>query len=445
MVDKTKDQYPLGAKMWKRAIRAIPGGNGLLSKRPDRYAPDIWPSYFSKSSGVKVIDLDGNQFIDMAQMGIGSSILGYANKELTNSIVETMKDGVNCTLNAPEEVLLAEKLINLNPFASGVRFAKTGGEAMNIAVRISRAATGRDKILFSGYHGWNDWYLAANLRSEDGLDEHLIPGLSTKGVPAGLINTAIPFTYNSPSDLERVVSENTDAAAICIEGARYDFPSSEFLNTVSKLAQKHNMIIISDEITSGFRMTDGGVYKLNGFAPDIVVYAKALGGGYPIAAILGTDDVMYAAQDTFMSSTMWTERVGFAAALSTLEILTRDRVWEHLIKIGNLIGDGWISLAKKHDLKITITDFKPLITMKFDYGDANQILATLFIQEMLNRGYLAATSVYVSYAHNEEIVSQYLEAVDECFAILVNGIDNKNIRSLLNTKIRSDSFSRITP
>tara|TARA_B100000787_G_scaffold170221_1_gene164930 strand:- start:2863 stop:4188 length:1326 start_codon:yes stop_codon:yes gene_type:complete len=440
-----KKNISSGNLMWRRAIKSMPGGNGLLSKRPDRYAPDIWPSYFSKSSGVTVVDLDGNSFIDMAQMGIGSAILGYSHPELTNSVTEAIRDGVNCTLNAPEEVLLAEKLLELNPFAGGVRFARSGGEAMAMAVRIARAKTGKDKIIFSGYHGWCDWYLATNLGNEDGLNDHLIPGLGVKGVPAGLANTAVPFIYNDIEDFERTIKNHPDAGVICMEGARYDFPSREFLESVSRIAKKYNMIIISDEITSGWRMTDGGVYKLNGFNPDIVVYAKAMGGGFAISAVVGTEEVMHSAQDTFMSSTMWTERVGFVAALATIEIITREKVWEHLIKIGDQIGNGWLALAKKHDLKLSITDFKPLITMKLHYGIRNQALATLFIQEMLKRGYLAAPSVYVSYAHNENIVHEYLKAVDECFLILNKAIQDNSENSLLETRPRSDSFNRITP
>jgi len=440
-----KKNRSLGYSMWQRAIKSLPGGNGLLSKRPDRYAPDIWPSYFSKSSGVRVVDLEGNSFIDMAQMGIGSAILGYAHPELTNSVAEVIKDGVNCTLNAPEEVLLAEKLLDLNPFAGGVRFARSGGEAMAIAIRIARAKTGKDKVIFSGYHGWCDWYLATNLSNKDGLNDHLIPGLGTMGVPAGLANTAIPFRYNDIESFENTVKVNPDAGVICLEGARYDFPSKEFLESVSRIAKKHKMIIVSDEITSGWRMTDGGVYKINGFNPDIVVYAKAMGGGFAISAVIGTEEVMHSAQDTFMSSTMWTERVGFVAALTTIDILTREKVWEHLIKIGTQIGDGWLMLAKKHGLKITITDFKPLITMKLHYDNRNQALVTLFIQEMLKRGYLSATSVYVSFAHTEKIVKDYLKAVDECFLILSKSIESNNEDMLLETKVRSDSFNRITP
>ena len=431
-------------QLWSRSIKAIPGGNGLLSKRPDRYAPDIWPTYFSKCSGVNVTDLDGNDYIDMAQMGIGSAILGYAPKELTDAVCDVAKLGVNCTLNCPEEVELAEKLLELNPFAGGVKFARTGGEAMATAVRIARASSRRDQIAFSGYHGWSDWYLAANIGTEEGLSNHLLPGLEPKGVPMGLKDTAIPFHYNDVEDFERVLKENPNIGVICIEGARYDFPTPEFLTAIMAKAKQHNIVIISDEITSGWRMTDGGVYKLNGFQPDIVVYAKALGGSYAISAIVGTESVMDVAQDTFISSTMWTERVGFVAALKTIEILTREKGWNHLIEIGGRIGNGWEQLAEKYHLKMTTTSFKPLITFKFDYGDLNNKLITLYIQEMLKRGYLAAPSVYVSMAHTAEIVDQYLSVADEVFAIVAKVIDDNNADEMLETKPRSDAFVRLT-
>ena len=433
-----------GLYLWDRSVQAIPGGNGLLSKRPERYTPDIWPTYFSRCSGVKVTDLDGNCYTDMAQMGIGSAILGYAPDELTESVCNAAKSGVNCTLNCPEEVELAETLLELNPFAGGVKFARTGGEAMAMAIRIARASSGRDQVAFSGYHGWSDWYLAANLDKKDGLSNHLLPGLDPKGVPSGLSGTAIPFIYNDVDDFEKVISQNTDIGVICVEGARYDFPTPEFLDAIMKKAKQHNIMVVSDEITSGWRMTDGGIYKLNGFQPDIVVYAKALGGGYAISAIVGREEVMDVAQDTFISSTMWTERVGFVAALKTIEIFTREKGWEHLINIGDRIGKGWDKLAAKHKLKMKTTSFKPLISFKLDYGGLNNKLITLYTQEMLKRGYLAAPSIYVSLAHTAEIVDQYLSVADEIFATLARTVYDGSIDQLLETKPRSDAFERLT-
>ena len=432
-----------GKKLWEKALTIIPGGNGLLSKRPDRYVPDFWPIYFSNAKGIKVWDLDGKEFIDMAQMGIGAAILGYANSEVDLAVKEAMSKGISTTLNAPEEVMLAEKLLDLNSFAGGVRFARTGGEAMAMAVRISRAYSRKDKVAFSGYHGWSDWYLATNLSKADNLNDHLLPGLSPLGIPKGLADSVIPFKYNNIDDFKRVINENPDIGTIVMEGARYDFPTKELLNVIQEVAGKKEIVIISDEITSGWRIIDGGVYKTNGFKPDIVVYGKGMGNGYAISAILGKKKIMDICQETFISSTFWTERVGFVAALKTLEIIVRDKVWEHLIYIGNYIGDGWKELADKHNLDISITEFKPLITMKFDYEKNNLLLETLFMQEMLKRGYLAATSVYVSYSHKEADVIKYLKHIDEVFKFLSKCISNGEIKKHLKSKVREQGFKRL--
>jgi glutamate-1-semialdehyde 2,1-aminomutase len=431
-----------GIKLWERAEKCIPGGNGLLSKRPSRYAPDIWPTYFERALGVEIWDLDGQRYIDMAQMGIGAAILGYANPEVNKAVAECINKGVSTTLNAPEEVYLAEKLLELNPFAGGVKFARTGGEAMAMAVRIARAFTGRDNVAFSGYHGWCDWYLATNLGDENKLKEHLLPGLEPKGVPVGLKGTALPFRYNDVEDLKRL-AQMEDFGVIVLEGARYDFPKPDFIEAVHRVAKQKNAIIVLDEITSGWRMTDGGVYKLLGFNPDIVVYGKALGNGFAISAVVGKREVMSAAQESFISSTFWTERVGFVAGLKTVEILLRDRVWEHLIKIGTAIGEGWLRLGKKHGLKLEVTEYKPLISMKLGYGDENPAIVTLFIQEMLKRGYLAAASVYVSHAHTMRIVEDYLKAADDVFDLLAKAITSNTVKSKLETRVKSETFKRL--
>ena len=267
--------------------------------------------------------------------------------------------------------------------------------------------------------------------------------MEPKGVPKSLSGTAIPFEYNNLESLEKLLNDHNNIGVIVIEGARYDFPSNEFLDYIQRMALEKGIIIISDEITSGFRYTDGGVYKINGFKPDIVVYGKAMGNGFAISAVVGKSKVMDSAQDTFISSTFWTERVGFVAALSTIEVITQNKVWDHLVSIGEMIESGWKSLAEKHDLKIKTTDFKPLITMKFDCGDLNNKVVTLFIQEMLFRGYLSSTSVYVSYAHTKEVIEEYLSSVDDVFGIIKCALD-QNIDSFLKTKVREDGFKRLT-
>ncbi|MCF6768104.1 aminotransferase class III-fold pyridoxal phosphate-dependent enzyme [Thiotrichales bacterium 19S11-10] len=440
---KIATEVNYGQELWKKALQVIPGGNGLLSKRPGRYAPDIWPTYYQKASGVCLTDLNGKRYIDMAQMGMGCAILGYADLEVNRAVIDAVNMGVNTTLNCSEEVLLAEKLLELNPFAGGVRFARSGGEAMAMAVRIARAYSMRTKVAFSGYHGWCDWYLATNLSTKDGLSDHLLPGLSTLGVPETLERTIFPFKYNSIDDLRCLFDQEPDIGVIVMEGARYEFPSPDFLSEVQRLASKHKCTVILDEITSGWRLTDGGVYKLNGFSPDIVVYGKAMGNGHAISAILGKKSVMDVAQDTFLSSTFWTERLGFVAALATINVITRECVWEHLQVVGNKIGEGWQTLAEKHDIQIKITDFKPLITFKFQYDQNNLALETLFTQEMLKKGYLAATSVYVSYQHSMKIVDEYLIAVDEVFSILSRALKQGSVEAYLETLVKEEGFKRL--
>ena len=432
-----------GLEMWDRAIKAIPGGNGLLSKRPDRYAPDIWPTYYSKAKGVHIWDLDGNQYTDMAQMGIGTAILGYADDDVDNKVKEAINGGINTTLNCPEEVFLAEKLLQINEFASGVKFARTGAEAMAMAVRIARAATNKGTVAFSGYHGWSDWYLATNLDNEDNLNDHLLPGLSPLGVPHGLSGSAIPFRYNDTKDLRRQVT-GKEIAAIIIEGARYDFAKKEFLQEIASVAKEKDAVIIFDEITSGWRMLTGGVYELYGFTPDMVVYGKAMGNGYAISAVVGKGEVMDHAQETFISSTFWTERVGFTAALETIRQMENRNTPDHLVHIGGIISSKWKSLFKKHNLDFTVTEFLPLITFKPNYGHINNEILTYFTQEMLSRGYLAASSIYLSGCHTEEIISDYMKNVDDVLGDLSEKINNRSIINSLRTSIREDGFKRLT-
>jgi glutamate-1-semialdehyde 2,1-aminomutase len=432
-----------GNKLWSRAKSIIPGGNGLLSKRPDRYAKDIWPIYYSKAKGCQIWDLDDNVYIDMAQNGMGTAILGYADDDVNQSVIKAINNGVNTTLNAPEEVELAQKLLELNPTMGGVKFARGGGEAMSLAVRIARTHTKRDKVAFSGYHGWTDWYLATNLSSESNLDEHLLPGLEPSGVPSGLSGTAFPFKYNDINDFKKLLEQHDDIGVIVLEGARYDLPSADFLKAIDIESKRKDMVVIVDEITSGLRMSESGVYRLFDFDPDIAVYGKALGNGFAISAVVGKKEVMDSAQDTFISSTMWTERVGFVAGLATLNKLTDRSVHKHLIEVGTHIGNGWSELAKKYELDIFITDYKPLITFKLNYGKDNNPIATLFIQEMLKRGYLASTSVYVTYAHTIEIVNKYLENVDEVFEIMSDAINNNKVLDMLETEVRTDMFKRL--
>ena len=432
-----------GQKLYKRAKRVIPGGNMLLSKRPEMFLPEKWPAYFSKSKGCKVWDLDGNEYIDMSIMGIGTNTLGYGHPEVDEAVIKTVKDGNMSTFNCPEEVYLAEKLVELHPWADMVRFARAGGEINSIAVRIARASTGRDKIAICGYHGWHDWYLSTNLNNDKNLDGHLLPGLQPNGVPRGLIGTTLPFNYNDIEQLEQLVKDNKgEIAAIKMEVSRNEGPKDNYLQKVRDLATENNIILIFDECTSGFRETFGGLHKKYDVEPDLAIFAKALGNGYAISACIGRQEFMQAAQQTFISSTFWTERIGPTAALKTLEVMERERSWEAITKIGNSISSQWQSLANKYELDISTWGLPALSGYTFNSPNA-LAYKTLITQEMLKKGYLAANSVYVCTEHKQEVVDGYFSELDSIFSIIKECEEGLDVSTLLEGPLCHSGFTRL--
>jgi len=430
-----------GEKLWRRAQRVIPGGNMLLSKRPEMFLPGRWPAYFSKAKGCKVWGLEGDEYIDMSVMGVGTNILGYGHPEVDEAVRQAVDAGNMSTLNCPEEVLLAERLVELHPWADMVRFARTGGEANAIAVRIARAASGNDKIAFCGYHGWHDWYLAANLRDEDDLSEHLLPGLAPRGVPIGLRDTVFPFNYNRFDELETLVSSH-NIGIIKMEVSRNQEPENDFLGNVRKLAADRGIVLIFDECTSGFRQTDGGLHKMYGVEPDLAVFGKALGNGYAITAVIGRREVMQAAQDTFISSTFWTERIGPTAALKTLEVMARERTWETITETGISIGKRWQALARKHQLPLVLNGLPALIGFSFPFPD-NLKYKTLITQEMLKQGFLAGTSVYVCVEHTHSVLDRYFDSMDRVFGLIKDCTLGRSVDELLEVQVCHEGFKRL--
>ena len=430
-----------GQKLWKRAKQVIPGGNMLLSKRAEMFLPGQWPTYFSKTKGCKVWDLDGNEYTDMFIMGIGTNILGYGQPEVDAAVHQTVNAGNMSTFNCPEEVYLAEKLIELHPWAHMARFARSGGEANAIAIRISRAASGKDKIAICGYHGWHDWYLSANLGDDKSLDGHLLPGLEPNGVPRNLKATVFPFNYNNYAELEQLVNTQ-DIGVIKMEVVRNKGPEDNFLQNVRKLATDRGIVLIFDECTSGFRETLGGLHKKYGVEPDMAMFGKALGNGYAITAIIGKREVMEAAQSTFISSTFWTERIGPTAALATIKVMERIKSWETITQTGLNIRQGWQQLADKHGLRIDHWGLPALTGFTFQSPNT-LVYKTLITQEMLAKGYLAGNSVYVCTEHTPEVVDGFLEALDPVFGLIKEGENGRDLMNLLKGPVCHAGFKRL--
>lgn len=433
-----------GQKLWKRAKKIIPGGTMLLSKRPNMYLPEGWPSYFSRAKGCQVWDLDNTNYVDMCLMGIGTNTLGYGHEEVDEAVQKVISLGNMSTLNCPEEVYLAEKLVELHPWSEMVRLARTGGEANAIAIRIARAATGKEKIAICGYHGWHDWYLATNLARGDSLKEHLLPGLSPCGVPTGLQDTVLPFQYNSITEFDNLISlHGNELAAIKMEVSRNFGPAEGYLQHIRDVATKYGIVLIFDECTSGFRETFGGLHKKYNVSPDMAVFGKTLGNGYAITAVLGKGSVMEAAQSTFISSTFWTERIGPSAALKTLEVMEREKSWEVITERGHKIRHQWNELAQKHNLHIDVSGIPALSTFTFK-SPKHLEYKTYITQAMLKKGYLANTAVYTSIAHDNQTIEDYFSALDEVFAQISDCESGKeSITNLLEYPVCQTGFQRL--
>lgn len=429
-----------GPNLYLHSKHLIPGGTQLLSKRPEMFAPDVWPAYYKRAKGAKVWDMAGKEYTDMSIMSVGACILGYADDEVDDAAVSAIRNGVASSLNCPEEVELAELLTTLHPWADMVRYVRSGGEAMSVAVRIARAKTQKDLVLFSGYHGWTDWYLAANLGDDKGLDGHLMPGLLPAGVPRGLKGSSLPFQVNDIVSLRELIKgREKEVAAIVIEPARGEDAPTDYLKNLKALAEELGAVLIFDEITSAFRMNAGGIHMRYGVHPDIAVFAKSMANGYAMAAILGTENVMQAAQTTFISSTNWTERIGPTAALATIRKYMRCKVDEHIIDIGNQVKQVWKDAAERHGLKIKVSGLPTLANFAFD-SPHNQIMQTCFTIEMLRHGFLGFRQFKASYAHTSEDVQRYAQAVDTVFGELAS----HDHQSLLDSPVAHSGFYRLT-
>ncbi|MDG1710557.1 MAG: aminotransferase class III-fold pyridoxal phosphate-dependent enzyme [Schleiferiaceae bacterium] len=432
-----------GQELYKKAKKIIPGGTHLLSKRPELFLPDLWPCYFSRAKDCNIWDLAGEKYIDISHMGVGTNSLGYSNHEIDDKVHSAIEKGNMSTLNCVEEVALAEKLIELHDWADMVRFARTGGEANSISIRIARAATGRDKIAICGYHGWHDWYLSANLNGGESLGDHLIPGLNPLGVPKGLKNTIVPFQYNDIEEFRTIIKENPDLAAVKMEVIRSEEPVKGYLEEIRKLCNENNIVLIFDECTSGFRETFGGVHKKYQVFPDLCMFGKALGNGYAITAVIGKRQIMESAQKTFISSTFWTERIGPTAGLASLKEMERVKSWDIITDKGKFIKKTWKRLASTHSLNIEINGMDALAGFMIK-SDRWLKYKTYITQSMLERGFLAANVIYCSTKHSDDIIGMYAEHLSEVFEQIekfergINSVDDH-----LKTEVCHSGFKRL--
>jgi len=430
-----------GQKLYLIAKKIILGGNMLLSKRPEMFLPNLWPSYYSRAKDIYVWDLNKKKYTDMI-CAVGQSILGYSNKKLNSKISKAIKMGNMTTLNCPEEVELTKKLLSLHPWAKMAKYARSGGEANAIAIRIARAATKKDAIAICGYHGWHDWYLSVNLRGKNKLSKHLLKGLDPLGVPKSLKNTVYPFKYGDFDEIEKIV-KSKKVGTIKMEVSRLNLPDVNFLKKIRKLATKNKIVLIFDECTSGFRQNFGGLHMKYKIYPDIAMFGKALGNGYAITSVIGRKAIMKSAESSFISSTFWTERLGFVAGLETLKIMEQIKSWNVIRNYGKYFNQKIENLANKYELKINITGIESITSFNFLYKK-NIAYKTFISQEMLKKKYLASNQIFITIYHTKKIINEYINKLDPVFKKIKyfenNDIDSKKF---LKDKICHQNFQRL--
>tara|TARA_B100001063_G_scaffold233204_1_gene249167 strand:+ start:4021 stop:6063 length:2043 start_codon:yes stop_codon:yes gene_type:complete len=424
----------LGQKYWTKAKKIIPGGTSLFTKNPDLHLPQKWPAYYSKAKNMTIWDLENNKYSDCFLMGVGTNSLGYANKFIDNKVKKEIDKSNMSSLNSIHEIIIAEKLIELHKWPEMARFTRSGGEANSLAIRIARAYTGKDNIAVCGYHGWHDWYLSSNLNNENSLDVHLLKNLRVEGVPKSLKGTTHTFEYNNFEKLKKIVNEK-NIGIIKMEVERNEKPKNNFLKKVRKLATSKNIVLIFDECTSGFRETYGGLhlkYKVN---PDIVILGKALGNGYAINAVLGKKEIMQSCQKTFISSTFWTEKIGYVAASETLNQMKKLKSWNKISSYGKSIKNFWGEISKSQSVKIKIKGIDALPIFYFDSKYHNHY-KTLVSQEMLKENIIASNVIYASIFHKEENMKRYYNTLNKTFK-KINDCENQkeSIFNLLENEV----------
>ena len=401
-------------KLWKKAKKFIPSGNNFLSKNPTRFKSKNWPIYFTKSKGCDVWDLNNKKYTDFTYMGVGTNILGYSNDKIDREVMKVIKKGNLTSLNCPEEVELAEQLVKMHKWSDSVKFARTGAEANAIAVRLSRAFNKKNKIIVCGYHGWHDWYLSAKLSKKNFMDTHLFPNLKVEGVPSSLKGNTYSVKYNDFNSIKKIIKKDKDISSIIMEVERDQKPKFGYLNLIRKICNKNNICLIFDECTSGFRETYGGLHLKYKIYPDIAMFGKAIGNGYALTAVVGKKKIMNKSSNTFISSTFWSERIGYVAGLATLKEMKRIKSWEKIKTKGKYLKERLSKIALKHKLSIKFSGLDALI--KFEILSLGSFDYNKFITEqMLKKNYLATQNIYVSIAHTKDKIEKYLNLIDSVF------------------------------
>lgn len=405
----------------ERAYRVIPSASQTFSKGPNQWARGVSPHFLERAEGAWVWDADGNKYLDWL-MALGPISLGYRHAATDRAIVEQLGRGAVFSQMSALEVEVAEMLIECIPCADMVRFAKTGSDVTAAAVRVSRAFTGRDRVALCGYHGWQDWFIGTTTRD--------------LGIPMAVKELSHTFAYNDIASLENLFNRHPgEFACVVMEGVGVEEPKDGFLEKVRALTEKHGVLLVFDEIVAGFRLAIGGAHEYYGIKPDLACFGKAMANGMPLSAIVGRRDVMETFDRIFFSGTFGGECLSLAAGKATIETFKREKVTEHVWRIGGLLLNGVKNLIERHQLTehVRILGLAPRTVVAFPHSTEAETLKrrTLVMQQCVKRGLLYFCSHLPTLSHGHAEVDFTLSALDHAFAVLSQGIKENRVGDLL--------------
>jgi len=409
-------------EIYEKAKKIIPSGTQTFSKGVTQFVEGFAPKYIKKGKGAYTWDVDGNKYLDYV-MACHPIILGYADSDVNRAVIEQLEMGSTFSLMSELEVDVAELLIEAIPCAEAVRYGKNGADATTVGVRIARAVTGRDHVAYCGYHGWHDWYIATtDLNS---------------GVPTFNNSLAHAFAYNNLNSLDKIFKQYPNQVALVImEPLTILEPKDNFLEEVKRITHDNGALLMFDEVMTGFRFAFGGAQELTGVTPDLAAFAKAISNGIPLSAIVGKKEYMFALEKTFFSFTYGGECLGLAAAKACIPKLKREKVPDHLWKVGVRLKKGFNDLAEKYDLFdfVHCIGYPCRTIISFDGRGIYEPLEmkSFFQQEMIRRGVLWAAYHALTYSHKDEEIDYTLNCYEDVMRLFKGVVDNrKNLRPLI--------------
>ena len=416
-------------ELYNRALGLIPSVTQTLAKGPSQYIKGVAPKYLAKGKGSHVWDVDGNEYLDY-MMGVGPLSLGYAYPKVDEAIKKQLEDGITFSMMHPLEVEVAELIREVVPNAEAVRYSKTGADATSAAVRLARAYTGKNKILCCGYHGWHDWYIAVTARNH--------------GIPEAVQAISFTFNYNDLDSVKNSIDD--DVAAVILEPVVFQEPKDNFLHKLAGLCEERGVVLIFDEMWTGFRMALGGAQEYFGITPDLATYSKAVANGMPISILTGKRKIMdLADEDIFFYTTFGGEALSLAATKATIEELRDKNVPKYLSEQGGKLKDGYNSISQKLGMDYTKTtgyNWRSLVTYDQKGGDP-LLQKSLVQQEMFKRGILWQGFHNMSFSHTDADVEYTLKVYEEVLPILKKAVEQNNIKQLLRGEPVQPVFRKV--